>query len=171
MTAETTPTSTAKYNAGDAIPMELFGKDHWSLFAYVETRCVDHDGILNRPHLSCNASRHPLQSHSGGWSPEFSSRLKGFFDEEHKDKSFAEKAEAGLVVMGSDDWDCLENLEQAGLLEIISMANMGVVMTKEGHRIAGLLREHKAGGNNFATFTPATPAPEVEAKVKKGMTP
>ena len=32
-------------------PLENWGKDHWSLFAYVETRVTDYKGTLDHNHL------------------------------------------------------------------------------------------------------------------------
>lgn len=37
----------------------LFGKDHWSTFAYIETRCVDHKGVPDRNHMRTDRDRHP----------------------------------------------------------------------------------------------------------------
>lgn len=43
-----------------AIPVALWGKDHWSTFAYIETRIVDHGGMLLHDHMRCDANRHPI---------------------------------------------------------------------------------------------------------------
>lgn len=76
----------------------LFGKDHWSLLAYVETCCVDgQDGIgtLDRRRLRCNENNHPLLKGAyspTGWQPSYSTRLAGFFD--FADRSDTPKAVA-----------------------------------------------------------------------------
>jgi hypothetical protein len=127
-----------------------FGKDHWSLLAYVETRVVDHKGVLDIRHLSCNPKTHAMYSHSGGWSDEYSTRLKKG------------------VAKGNDDYDCLDDLQHAGYItwkpgkkmKVNIGAMMGkievkvptVKMTKLGSEVNGRLRAHKAAGNNFATF-------------------
>lgn len=132
------------------VPLERFGKDHWSLLAYAETRAVDQDG-LDRRHLRCNAERHPhLTSvyHRNEWKPEWGTRLKGYFAAE--DKSQHQLPE-------HDDWDCLEDLEAAGLLEILSLINGFVRITPEGRRVVNELRQHKHDGGNFANFTPSQP--------------
>ena len=36
-----------------------FGKDHWSTFAYIETRCVDRKGRLEKRNMRCDVDRHP----------------------------------------------------------------------------------------------------------------
>ena len=114
--------------------MASFGKDHWSTFAYIETRCVDHKGLPKREHMRCHAGRHPLQDHGHGHSP---TRLKNGEIHNH------------------DDWDCLDDCEREGLLNNLgSAANPYFVMTAKGHEVASQLRAHKAAGRNFCDFTP-----------------
>jgi hypothetical protein len=55
-------------------------------------------------------------------------------------------------VIGHDDWDCLEDLEAAGLVEIISRLAGIVHLTEKGNAVAFRLREHKWNGQAFATF-------------------
>lgn len=142
------------------IPVELFSKDHWSTFAYVESRCVDgKDGLgtLECNRMRCNPSRHPLLSGGAPWREGYSTRLSGFFDS--PDRHDANKAiEQGLMAAGHDDWDCLDDLEAAGLVEVISLAQCVVRLTSEGLRVSSLLRQHKAQGGNFARFSLALEA-------------
>lgn len=134
-----------------------FGKDHWSLLAYVETCCVDgRDGIgtLDRRRLRCNENNHPLYKGTyspTGWQPSYSTRLAGFFD--FADRSDTTKAvAAGLQILGHDDWDCLDDLRSAGYVDILSLANSCVRMTPQGIKVAAMLRKHKATGGMFAGF-------------------
>jgi hypothetical protein len=46
------------------VPMALFGADHWSTFACVETRAVDHHGLLDHDLMRCHARRHPVMLHA-----------------------------------------------------------------------------------------------------------
>lgn len=118
------------------IPMEQFGKDHWSTFAYVETRCVDHEGVIERKHMRCDADRHPQFAHSG-ITIKYPTRIKTGDVKNH------------------DDWDCLDNCELAGLIENTG-TNLHRVykLTALGNKIAGQLRQHKADGGNFHSFVP-----------------
>ena len=36
------------------VPMVQWGKDHWSVFAYLECCAVDNKGIINNQHMRCN---------------------------------------------------------------------------------------------------------------------
>lgn len=116
-----------------AIPPELWGKDHWSLLGYVATRF---DGDLKHQNLRCNIAKHPLLvGHPGQrWQDSYSTRLKNG------------------QALGHDDWDCLDDLEAAGLVNIISLVNGIVFLTAKGNTVVFALRKHKESGGVFHTF-------------------
>src|ERR1017187_2088113 len=71
---------------GAVVPMEKFGKDHWSTFGYIETRITDYRGMLEHDHMRCNEIRHPLWAGAGtraafvggmASGTEYPTRLKG----------------------------------------------------------------------------------------------
>ena len=51
------------------VPMDRWGKDHWSTFMYVETRCVDHGGKLNHSHMREDGIQHPTCLSNGDTIP------------------------------------------------------------------------------------------------------
>jgi hypothetical protein len=119
------------------IPVERWGKDHWSTFAYIETRIVDFRGLPDRDHMRCNTALHPGLGGCGGDAAKYPTRLRGC-----------------AVLKAHDDWSCLEDAEEAGLLENNgSGINPMYALTEMGTAVAGWLREHKAKGGSFATFT------------------
>ena len=127
-----------------------FGKDHWSLFAYIETRCVDHKGVLDLAHLrtknpALNSPSFPAMGPQS-WNPDYGTRLSGYFkDDGTKDES--------RKLNDHDDLDCFDDLEEVGYIENAgSGLNPACVMTKVGSKVAAKLREHKASGKHFATF-------------------
>jgi hypothetical protein len=144
------------------ISVSQFGKDHWSMLAYVEHCCVngmDGFGRLDRRRLRCIPAKRPMLAAALasdiGWKLEYSTRLKGFSQFEGRDDP--EKAiAAGVQLRDHDDWDCLDDLEAAGLVEIQSLVNGVVNMTKRGSAVAGQLRAHKASGGQFADFSLAS---------------
>lgn len=128
-----------------------FGKDHWSLLAYVETLCVDSSkgvGEIDKRRVRANESTHPLhavnRSSVGKWNTDWGTRLSGYF----LDKGVDLKRR----IDEHDDWDCLNDLEEAGLINIISEANGFVKMTDKGMSVASRIREWKTKGGMFATF-------------------
>lgn len=54
--------------------------------------------------------------------------------------------------IGHDDWDCLEDLEAAGFVWIISLINGFVRMTDLGAEVVQKLRNHKHNGGVFGNF-------------------
>ena len=123
------------------IPVDLFGKNHWSTFAYIETRCVDYGGVLDKRHMRCDETRHPghaVNRWAVGTGKKYPTILKGN----------VERAD-------HDDWDCADDLEAAGLLKVAGTGmNPVYSLTDAGNRMASDLRAHKANGGNFAGFSP-----------------
>lgn len=104
---------------GDPVPMALFGADHWSTFAYVETRTVDHRGQLAHDHMRCHAARHPMMlgaKHAVSGVSADASRYPT------KVKASATPDDDGFYgdadLPDHDDYDCLDDLVAAGLLEV-----------------------------------------------------
>lgn len=103
------------------VPMERFGKDHWSTFAYVETRAVDHKGRLAHDHMRTHARRHPMLMaakrlrHSVGGSDgsRYPTRLKPALP---VGQVAGEPQPVNLP--HHDDYDCLDDLIAAGLLAV-----------------------------------------------------
>jgi hypothetical protein len=118
------------------IPIENFGHDHWSVFGYIETRVVDYGGIPAKEHLRCIHARHPFFAHRGGDASAYPTRLRG-----------------GRELADHDDWDCLDDIEAAGLIENIGTgAHPVFLLTDHGREIAGKLRGHKGQGGKWDEF-------------------
>jgi hypothetical protein len=144
-----------------------WGKDHWSLLAYLEDLCVKSKtvidglgnvGTIDKSRLRANEHTHPLQAVNSGrvsaWNPAWGTRLKGYFELSNRTDVCAAEA-AGVQLPQHDDWDCLDDLEVAGLVTIVSLANGFVALTSAGLAMGAELRAHKAKGAHFATFVPA----------------
>ena len=119
-----------------SIGVEDFGQDHWSLFAYVESRVVDRGGTIEKQHLRCIHARHPLRAHEGGDARLFPTRLRG-----------------DRTVPDHDDWDCLDDLEAAELIENVGTGLQRVYrLTDPGRFVAGKLRAHRGQGGTYREF-------------------
>jgi len=132
------------------IPIEQWGKDHWSTLAYIETCIVDQQvvadiGGLDKRKMRCNPKTHPHWAHLPDWSHDNGTRLKGYKSKEET---------PDLLLPTHDDWDCVEDMEAENLVMICSVANCWVSLTNEGRDIASQLREHKSKGGNFSDFEP-----------------
>lgn len=117
-------------------PIEVWGKDHWSTLAYLETRWVDHGGVINVGHMRCDRRRHPAFAHVGS-NKTYPTRLKG-----------------SAQIEAHDDWDCLDDFEAAGLVHVEGAAG-GIPIVKftpSGNKAAAALRAHKGNGGSFGNF-------------------
>ena len=128
-----------------SIEMERWGKDHWSMLAYVESLCVDSldgIGVPDFRRVQTNLNRHPGLAVAG---------LSGF----HDGAKYGIRLYGGEELPGPDydEWDCIDDLECEGLIEIHGTGiHPAYVMTVKGQRLAGILRAHKAAGGKFAEF-------------------
>ena len=126
----------------DPVPMELWGKDHWSTLGYIETRCVDHGGEVENDRMRTDSDRYPALvgprvAMLGPSRKKYPTQLAG-----------------GKKLKNHDDWDCAADMEAAGLLKWEGTGLRPVfVLTKKGLQVSAQLREHKAGGGCFATFS------------------
>ena len=101
---------------------ENFGRDHWSTFAYIETRCVDYGGVPLRQQMRIDGIKYPT-------------RLREGIAINHNDSDCADDLEdAGLLVNNGTGFNQIFRL------------------TPLGWQVASLLRQHKAAGNSFNSF-------------------
>lgn len=134
----TVTTTTAIVVEEPRVPIEQWGADHWSTFAYIETRCVDHGGAPDIRHMRCDSDRHPQFAHvvSPG-NKKYPTRYKGGELTDH------------------DDWDCMDDCELLGLIENKGTGLHRVYkLTALGRMVAAQLRQHKMDKGTFATFAP-----------------
>ena len=113
----------------------LPGRDHRSLLLYVEGRCVNNQGVLDLLNLRVNEKKYPLLKINDG---------HGF---EPWDGSNGTRLDDGRTLKEHDDIDCLDDLANAGLVEIISLVNGFVRITETGHEVAAELRKRRTKRN------------------------
>lgn len=122
----------------DHIPLKRWGRDHWSTFAYLETRIVDHRGTIQRERMRCDPALHPLLAHEG-------SRM-------------GDPAPTRLVsgeVASHDDWSCLDDAEAEGLIQSVGTGlHRRYVLTDKGRSVAHALRDYLAQHNTSRGFDP-----------------
>lgn len=141
------------------VPIELFGRDHWSTLLYVETRCVDYGGNLQRENMRCDPKRHPQFAHTNDGS-RYVTRLRV----PHPmpiETLRALAVEGGNItnLPDHDDWDCVDDLAAAGLLENIGTgANPKFRLTDKGWAFASRLRRWRAEKKAVAEFHPGVAA-------------
>lgn len=139
----------------DYIPIERWGRDHWSALMYLETRATDAGGVIDNRRMRCNARLHR----------EFANvRAPGYPIVDGK--QYPTRLRDGEIE-NHDDWSCLEDLISAGLIEgwyrvkypaeAFGNSIARIELTELGWWVAAQLRRHKAEGHVFADFCPELP--------------
>lgn len=104
----TAPAPTWQTTSVPPVSPTRFGKDHWSTLAYIETRTVDHKGTIEHDHMRCDTDRHPMLALAGRRALVSTGHLS------RKYPTFAK----GEQIENHDDYDCLDDLRAAGLLDV-----------------------------------------------------
>lgn len=137
----------------ELVPMDQWGKDHWSTLGYVEAVSVENAGFqvgsdprmkTNRRHTRVLAAC-PRPKRTAGFTlgvvmePEHATRLKD-----------------GTQIPNHDDWACLQDFVGAGLFQHGAEVEPKKVLklSERGLALTAALRAHKADGGSFATFDP-----------------
>ena len=112
---------------GKPVPMHLFGKDHWSTLGYLECHAIDNKGVIDHNHM------------------------RGMYG---NDVGYPTRLASGVTLPNHSDFDCMEDLESAGLLQNKgSGINPLIKMTAKGSLVCAAIRAHKADGGSFGNFT------------------
>lgn len=126
------------------IPISKWGKDHWSTLAYLETLAVDSGkkglAIPVNARMRTNEIRHPhLLGESFSTTALYGSK-------------YPTRLKEGEVE-GHDDWDCVDDAIEEGLIEDVGTGlNRAYKFTKLGKEVMAKLRQFKMDGGNFWGF-------------------
>jgi hypothetical protein len=129
-----------------AIAPELWGKDHWAAFAYLDWLAMNYNGVAqpDLKRMRTNEKTHPA--------------LVGSLFGNRGGSAYATRLKVGEVV-GHDDWDCVDDAVEAGLVKDIGTGiNRAFVFTKRGNRVMAELNAWKKQGKNFRDFQPSQDA-------------
>jgi hypothetical protein len=103
------------------VPMSRWGKDHWTVLAFLETRAVDYRGMLDHDRMRCDRGRHPvfylakkrvIAMGTDADGARYPTRLKTPCPRE-------DGAWGTVELPGHDDYDCLADMIREGLLEAV----------------------------------------------------
>lgn len=83
------------------VPVENWGKDHYSTLLYIETRVVDYRGIIDTRHMRRSSAGHPTRLRDG--SVTDASHDDFSIIEEFEDEGLVER-EAGVLSLTTKGW-------------------------------------------------------------------
>jgi hypothetical protein len=115
-----------------------FGKQHWSLLAYIETQVVDRSFPIDHRRMSCNEKKRGISNGAPfGWDNKYST----------------ENNKGEQLILGHDDIDCFEELESEGYIKNQgTLLNMYPSITDKGWKACAELRKFKGNGGNYIDF-------------------
>ena len=156
------------------IAEDQFGSDHWSTLAYAETVMVECSGFQIGADARMRTKRRNFRVlHEECPRPQRPGRpaSMGVVMPRYNGSILAD----GSSVEGHDDWDCIQDLAEAGYFTTGKppsarswrRATADDVQPKawlrlsgKGREVTAALRAHKSGGGKFSDFHPAPPAAE-----------
>ena len=142
------------YTKDDIIPLKDFGRDHWSTFAYIDTLIVElqgfqigFDGRMRQGRRNFRVMKemcsHPKRVNSASMGIVM-------------DLKYGTRLRDGSTVEGHDDWDCVQDLVEAGLLVGECEPSEILKLSENGKYAINALREHKRSEGSYATFEVVT---------------
>jgi hypothetical protein len=147
----------------DFVPLEKFGKDHWSTLAYAESVMMECGGFqVGLDPRMRQGRRNYRVMREQCIRPKRTSRVHPDMAMIMDSKAHGTRLKDGIVVEGHDDWHCIQDLAQLGYFRIgVEIANADRVqpgvflhLSPAGRKVADALRQHKENGGTFSTFTP-----------------
>lgn len=127
--------------AMNAVPIEQWGKDHWSTFAYIACVVTGRKGEPDKDRMRTDKDLHP----------GLVGRHVAFLD---SSKKYPTILKGGVELANHDDWSCAEDLESSGLIEwkgtgiqpVFELTEFGWIVFKE-------LTDFKNHGGTFSTYS------------------
>lgn len=148
-------TASPAYSIDTPIPMQAWGKDHWSTLAYIETVMEGCAGFQVGVDARMKTGRYHARVLASTPNPKRTTRpsaaIAMVMRPEH-----ATVLKDGTRVEQHDDWHCLYDFQDAGLFNTTERFQPGDVLhfSPLGHALAAGLRAHKAQGGRFADYVP-----------------
>ena len=155
-----------QYSVDDFIPSQVWGKDHWTTLAYIETVATDCAGfqVGNDPRMRSN--RRNFRVMQGCLKPR---RAKNGGVGIVMDLEHGSRLNDGQIVSGHDDWSCLQDMANEGLFNLdASGVQPGVTLhlSAKGRAWCATLRAHKQAGGTYNTVDVSN-MPQVDSPAPK----
>ena len=129
--------------ARDPVPPHLWGHDHLSTLSYIESINVDNHGEPDRDRMRADVGRHAL--------------LVGFharrLPKPERERKHPTRLKGDVKLDDHDDWDCVKDLEAAGLLRWEGTGMHPVLLLTElGWHVTHKLRRFRANDRKYDNF-------------------
>lgn len=127
-----------------------WGKDHWSLLAYIETQIVNAKNTDEFASAKLDLTRMRVNSEKRG----FTNGVNRMGSVMKWEDSWGTKFKDGEILDPThDDIDILDELENEGFVKNhFTDMNPIVSLTEKGYETCARIRKHKAHGGSFSKF-------------------
>lgn len=123
-----------------------FGHHHWALLHHINLMSKDNEMvILNNKEMRCNPERHPEKANHRVWNHTWGTQLCDYRDSDGN-------LDVNRRLDFHDDWDCLMDLCQEGMIQFVKISENKVKMTQLGITVAENILKHKFMGGKFFNF-------------------
>lgn len=147
----------------DYVPLSNFGRDHWSTLAYADTIIPDHCGFQVGFDGRMRQGRAHFRVMHGQCPTPRRTRPAGVSQSMVMENRYSTPLKDGTTVEGHDDWHCVQDLVDAGLMGIrrgdlivplVEDVEPGVdlFLTTLGEKVVTALKRHKADGGSFRSW-------------------
>lgn len=151
-TEENKPTEAYK----DAyVPITLWGRDHWSTLAYLDSKIVN--GAYMRmqldPRMRAGRRHYRMLWEASRSLPR--SRKYGMGNAVVMEDKYGSRLNDGTYAVGHDDWHCVQDFANEGLLTVDVEAlepNVKFTWSEKGRTVVDALLKHKRNGGSFSDF-------------------
>lgn len=136
------------------LPETVFGKDHWTVLMYAHTHCLQSGfRVVLDAHMRHNRRNYRVLRSSAAHlqaATRSSQQWARVMEAGHATLTFD-----GSLVEGHDDWDCCQDLVEAGYLEGEVEPLEYLKITEKGMKAVSEITLHKQSGGAYRTFTPS----------------
>ena len=138
------------FTIDDVIPITHFGRGHWSTLAYAETVMVECGGFQ----VGFDGHMRQCRRNFRVMSEECPrpTRLRSCGIGIPMDTAHSTILADGSVVEGHDDWHCIQDMVETGILSGECQPGEILQLTDLGKSLVEQLRDHKRKGGAYGNF-------------------
>lgn len=137
------------------VPINLWGRDHWSTMGYLDTVIVNKGYTQMRldPRMRAGRRNYRVLWEASRSLPQ--DWQYGFSNAVVMDNKYGSRLNDGTYAVGHDDWHCVQDFANEGLLTVDVGAlepEVKFTWSEKGQQVVNQLLNHKRGGGSFSDF-------------------
>ena len=137
------------------IPITMWGKDHWSTLAYIDSVIAEHSFYPITIDSHMRTKRETYDYFLMNKAKKFGFITQPYYNFLSSD-AYGTKLNDGTTVMAHDDYSCIVDFAKEGLLNIDEnsiITNKKIKFSDKGLTVMNCLHKHKVNGGTYSNFT------------------